>query len=201
MLAEPQKKGKRQWFIAVVNNRSEKKCSEVLQRDGYTVYVPVQKEKRIWQNGTKKTVDKVLIPSKVFVLCTEQERLEVVKNPYIKHFMVDYTRFGQYGNHLIATIPHHEIENFRRYIERTDEPVYLEALPYKVGDLVKITGGKFKGLEGNVVHYTEGKASLVIGLGILGCARMEVDIRDVLPPGSTGILPSCRSCIHSSHHR
>ncbi len=169
----------RKWFIAIVNNHSEKKCSEALERAGYTVYVPTQKEKRVWKNGTKKTVDRVLIPSKVFIRCTEQERLEVVKNTYIKHFMVDHTSRGQYGNHLIATIPNHEIENFRRYIERADEPIQFDAVAYKQGDRVKVIDGQFKGVDGYVIQYTEGKANLVISLGILGCAKMEVDIRDV----------------------
>ena len=38
---------KKEWFVAIVNNRSEKKYAQVLQNEGYEVFVPIQSEERI----------------------------------------------------------------------------------------------------------------------------------------------------------
>ncbi len=165
------------WFVAVVNNRSEKKYAQLLEAKGYKIFIPIQKEKRIWRNGTKKTVDRVLITAAIFVQCSEKERLDIVNMPFVKRFMVDHTKREVDGRFPIARIPNYQIENFRRYIEHTDEPIEIEAIPYKLGDKVKIVRGKFEGLEGNVVQYTDGKANLVICIGFLGCAKLNIDLR------------------------
>lgn len=163
------------WFVAVVNNRSEKKYAQLLEAKGYNTFTPIQKEECIWRNGTKKTVDRVLIAAVIFVQCSENERLNIVNMPFVKRFMVDHTKREANGRFPIARIPNYQIENFRRYIERTEYPIEIEAIPYKLGDKVKIVRGKFEGLEGNVVQYTNGKANLVICIGFLGCTKLNID--------------------------
>ena len=165
------------WFVAVVNNRSEKKYAQLLESRGYNIFIPIQKERRIWKNGAKKTVDRVLISSVIFIHCSEKERLEIVHMPFVKRFMVDHTKRKVDGRFPIARIPNYQIENFRRYIEHTDDPIEIEAIPYKFGDKVKVVRGKFEGLEGNVVQYTDGKANVVICIGFLGCAKLNIDLR------------------------
>ncbi len=173
------KSEEKEWFVAVVNNRSEKKYAQLLENKGYHVFIPIQKEKRIWKNGTKKIVDRVLIAAVIFVYCSEKERLDIVHMPFIKRFMVDYTKRNVDGRFPIARIPNHQIENFRRYIERTDKPIEIETTPYQAGDKVQIIRGEFEGLEGNIVQHTDGRTYLVICIGFLGCAKLNIDMRDI----------------------
>ncbi|MDE7189270.1 MAG: transcriptional regulator, partial [Muribaculaceae bacterium] len=56
------------------NSRNEKKVAESLKESGITSYVATQKEMKVWKNGKRKTIDRVVIPSVVFVHCTEKER-------------------------------------------------------------------------------------------------------------------------------
>lgn len=165
------------WFVAIVNNRSEKKHSEILRDLGYDVFVPIQREKRIWRNGTAKTVDRVLIAAMVFIRCTEGERIAILKKQLVKRFMVDQTKRAGNGKHPLAVIPDYQIESFRKFIENTEESVEISPIPYQLGESVKVISGKFMGLIGNVVQYEEGNAKLVICLGFLGCAKLNIDTR------------------------
>lgn len=65
------------WYVAVVNNNSERSVAERLMDarmgDAYECYVPTQREKRVWRNGRKKDVDRVLLPAMLFV--TENQEI------------------------------------------------------------------------------------------------------------------------------
>lgn len=61
---------KANWYVAIVNNRSEKVTAEKLSNEGYEAYVASQEEYRLWRNGKKKKIDRVVIPSMVFLHCT-----------------------------------------------------------------------------------------------------------------------------------
>ena len=77
------------WFVAIVNSRHEKSVAEKLQTTGLETYVATQKEMRVWANGRRKIVDRVVVPSMVFVKCTEQERRKIVNLPYVNRFLVN----------------------------------------------------------------------------------------------------------------
>ena len=53
------------WYVAIVNNNSERSVAERLKDRGmegaYESYVPIQREKRVWKNGRKKEIDRVLL--------------------------------------------------------------------------------------------------------------------------------------------
>lgn len=123
---------KMSWYIAIVNNNSEKVYAEKLQKLGYESYVPTQREERHWRNGKINTIDRVIPPSVVFVQVTESERLRsVAKLPYIKRFMVDISRAkDQYGKHPVAIIPNNQVEQLRLMPEHADYPVTLEYIPF-----------------------------------------------------------------------
>jgi len=74
---------KRDWVIAVVKNNTELLCQKRLSEQGYEAYVPTQENVVLGSKGRKKIVTSVLIPAKVIVRVTENERKEVVKLPYI----------------------------------------------------------------------------------------------------------------------
>ena len=75
------------WFVAIVNSRHEKSVAEKLQTTGLETYVATQKEMRVWANGRRKIIDRIVIPSMVFVKCTEQQRRQIVNLPYVNRLI------------------------------------------------------------------------------------------------------------------
>ena len=69
------------WFVAIVNSRHEKSVADKLHTTGIETYVATQKEMRVWANGRRKIVDRVVVPSMVFVKCTEKARRRIVNLP------------------------------------------------------------------------------------------------------------------------
>ena len=163
---------KREWFVAIVINRSEKKYAQVLHDKGYEIFVPIQSEKHTWRNGVIKTVDRVLIVATSFVHCTENERKDIVNMPFVKRFMVDQSQKDNAGKHPIARIPEEQIETFRKLLEKAEEPITIESLPLNVGDKVKVIRGKFTGIEGRILQQRCGETFLIIEINLLGCAKL-----------------------------
>lgn len=48
------------WFVAIVNNNSEKVYGKRIKELDYESYVPVQKETHHWRNGKVKTIDHIM---------------------------------------------------------------------------------------------------------------------------------------------
>ena len=170
---------KKEWFVAIVNNRSEKKYAQVLQNEGYEVFVPIQSEERIWRNGTVKIVDRVLIAAMIFVYCTENERKIIVNMPFVKRFMVDQSQKDKNGRHPIAKIPENQIDTFRELLEKADAPITIEMLPLHIGDRVKVVRGKLIDIEGKILQQKCGETFLIVEISLLGCAKLKISMTDV----------------------
>lgn len=164
------------WFVAIVNHNSEKRTSEKLHRMGIENYLPTQTELRVWKNGRKTKVDRIVIPSTVFVYCTEQKRKEIVGLPFIFRFMTDRagTSTGSISKPL-ATIPENQIERLKFMLGQSDVSVEITAKPFRVGDKVRVIRGSLAGIEGEVLELKNTKSELVVDLDIFGCARLAID--------------------------
>lgn len=170
---------KQEWFVAIVNNRSEKKYAQVLHNKGYETFVPIQNEEHIWRNGTVKAVDRVLIPTMIFIYCTEYERKEVIKMPFINRFMMDQTQKDKDGKHPIAKISEWQMDLFRELLEKSDEPITVEPLPLNVGDKVKVIRGRLVGIEGRILQQRCSETFLIVEITLLGCAKLGISLGDV----------------------
>jgi len=169
----------RHWYVAQMkHNNIEKATSQRLSKKGYEVYVATQQEVRIWSNGRKKKVDRVVIPSKIFIHCTEAERRDVVYDPSISRFMTDKAGMNVV-NGKIAVIPPDQIERLRFILGQSDIPVEFVAGKYKPGDKVRVIRGSLKGLEGEVISDGNGKSELVVSVDVLGCAKLSVSTIDL----------------------
>lgn len=172
---------KRQWFVAIVNNKSEKVCNDKLKKLGYESYVPIQKESHRWRTGAIKSIDRIVLPAILFVYVTEQERKnEIVRLPFIKRFMTDKAaRKDTFNRNPVAVIPDREIEQLRFMLDNSDTPVNIEAKPLHLGDMVRIIKGKLMGLEGNILRYNDGDEYIIVQLTLFGCARMKISALNV----------------------
>lgn len=137
---------KKEWFVAIVNNRSEKKYAQVLQNEGYDVFVPIQSEERIWRNGTVKVIDRVLIAAMIFVYCTENEQRMIVNMAFMKHFMVDQCQKNKDGKYPIAKISEEQKDTFRKLLEKADTPITIGVLPLHIDDKVKVVISRLTGI-------------------------------------------------------
>jgi transcription antitermination factor NusG len=169
----------RKWFVAIVNHNTEKACAERIAKAGYECYLPTQEEVRVWKNGRRAKVVRVVIPTLLFIKCTERERLTIVTLPYIKRFMTN--RAGSSADSTrkpMAVIPDRQIETLRFMLGNSDTPVSIIG-EYRKGDRVKVIRGSLRGLEGEVVQTSDGKSQLTVGIDFLGYARVDIDALDV----------------------
>jgi len=164
------------WFVAIVNHNSEKQSSEKLSRLGVTNYLPTQTEIRVWKNGRKSKVERIVIPSTIFVYCTEQRRKEIVGFPFIFRFMTNKaSSVKDSTNKPLAIIPDNEIERLKFMLGQSDIPVEITEKPFKPGDKVRVVRGNLAGLEGEVMDMNNAKSELIVTLNFIGCARLSID--------------------------
>lgn len=167
--------GKSQWFVAIVNHNSEMNVQDRLSRLGYESYVASQKEIRVRKNGRQVCVDRVVIPSKVFIHCTETQRKELVCQPFINRFMTNIAGTSNGTHKPIVVIPDKEIDVLRFMLGASDTPVNITSRPFVRGEIVRVVRGKLSGLEGEIAEEPDGTSSLIVCLNLLGYARVTIN--------------------------
>lgn len=162
------------WYVAVVNNNSEKKVAQALNQLGYEVYVPTQMEERVVR-GKLRSVEKVLLPAMVFVHCTDAVRLEIVNIPFVKRFRVDIAKKNVQGGHSLMVIPDCQMVSFRLALDyKRKEQVFLEESPLVLGDEVEVKKGELMGMRGNIINLPDGNKQVVVSLGSLASIRLSI---------------------------
>lgn len=107
------------WYIGIIKHGNEKICGKMLTELGIENYLPMQHVLKQYASGRKKWVDRIVLPSKIFVRVTENERMKnVVTLPCINRFMVDPLRREKKDGHAVAAIiPDKEMTMFRRMLD------------------------------------------------------------------------------------
>lgn len=164
------------WYVAVVNNNTEKSVAARLESLGYESFVAKQEVLRVWRNGRKAKVDRILIPTMVFVRCTEADRQQIVRLPYVNRFLSDKARASQGRVSPPAVIPEREIVTLRFMLGQSDHSVDMIQRSYSAGDRVRVIRGALQGLEGEVIDG----GSMIVRLDILGTAKVTIDIADLI---------------------
>ncbi len=167
------------WYVAFVHTNTEKSTSQKLDRLGIINYCPVQPEIRVWKNGRKAKVDRVVIPTILFIRCSPAARLEIVKLPFIRKFMTNSAGATNGMMKPLATIPDSQIERLRFMLGQSEAPVTISQQKYKRGDRVKVIRGNLRGLEGEVFDMSSDKSELTVLLDHIGCARLTINTNDI----------------------
>lgn len=171
------------WFVAIVSSRHEKAVAEKLRQQGYETFVATQPEMRVWHNGRRKLVDRVVIPSVVFLKCSEKQRRQIVTLPYINRFMVNRSADSGALNKPVAVIPDDQIQRLRFMLGQTDIPVNFEPGIFHLHDNVRVIRGHLRGLEGRILRNPDGSQTLFVSLSLLGGATLRI------PPSDLAKLP------------
>lgn len=141
------------WFIAVVPNNTERVSAETLQRK-YEVFVPSQQYVSIWKDGRRKLRDRILLPGKILIRCTEAERLFTMNYPFVRRYMVDIaSSLNEYGRKKVAVIPDDEVERLRFILSQSEVPVLFDNENLLPGEKVRILRGSLQGLEAEVIDW------------------------------------------------
>lgn len=160
------------WYVGYVKSCQEKKAAEFLTGLGIENYLPVQKVARKWSDRVK-LIDRLVIPRMIFVRTDPATRIKLLESHrYITRFM---TSGGPYNP---VVVPDEQLALFKFMVTRSKDEVEMLSAPPAPGDRVKVIDGPMAGLECDVVSIA-GKARIYISVGLLGCASVEVDIRDV----------------------
>lgn len=174
---------KRHWFVAIVNNHSERKTAENLQKSwaegAYECYVPTPKKTRVWKNGRKNIVNEILLPAMIFIRCTKEKQKVALRQHYVYGFLKPSKEKKSYYD--AAIIPDEQIKEFREMLEKAekaDKPVTIETGYFKLGDTVRVENGVLAGQKGNIIVDPHG-CYLVISLNILGYAKVQIDPNEV----------------------
>lgn len=167
------------WFVAIVNSRHEKSVADKLHKINVETYVATQPEVRVWANGRRKKINRVVIPSMVFIRCTEVERRNLVTLPYINRFLVNRSAESGGLNKPIAVINDAEIEKLRFILGNSESPVSFMPTEFRINDNVRVIRGNLRGLEGEIRKNFDGTHSLVVSLALLGGATVIIHPLDV----------------------
>lgn len=181
----------RHWYIAVVKNTRERYRAAVLAGLGYECYVPSQQEIKVSADGKRRTVDRIVIPARVFVRVTKAERIRILKDNLVLRFVTDIAgRSSSVGRCPVAIVPDCQMETLRFMLFNADRPVTVIGSSPRRGDRVRVVRGRLRGLEGIVQYDPDGRAAVYVSLDILGSARVEIDREsvEVVCPGKAATL-------------
>ena len=155
------------WVAARVQMCLEKRIAMKLTRLGYENFVPVQREIHRWSDR-RKAIDRVVLPTVVFFHADEREQQALVRFSFINYLI------GYPGERRAAPIPDIQMERFRKMLQCRESTVNIEPAPLTVGEEVVITGGSLRGLCGELVRVQDGQSHVIVRIGALGCASIDI---------------------------
>ena len=153
------------WKAVYVASRAELKVQERLQTAGFTSYVPCQKVMKQWSDR-KKLLTQPMLRGYVFIQNADQNRIQILQTQGVVSFV---RNLG-----ADAIITHQEIETLK-IIEKMGYDTSVCDEIYKIGEVVNIKQGAFKGHQARIVRVTkEGTLYAFLLEGINQCVRVKV---------------------------
>ena len=151
----------RHWFALYVRPRSEKKVLSQLEEKGIEAYLPLVTKMKQWSDRRKK-VEEPLFKSYVFVHSNAKEHVAVL-NVY---GVIKYVTFERKA----VVVPDNEILAIKKFVddyEHGEEYKMQNNEELKVGQMVRIITGPFKGLKGRLKTIDK-KRHLVLYIEVVG---------------------------------
>lgn len=160
----------KKWLVFYTKSRQEKKVRDILLRNGYEVFLPMQKVLRQWTDR-KKWVEAPLFNSYIFVFESEDKIVNVLQTPGIA--------WNIRHNDKPAVLHPKELATIQRFLT---SGLLVEVAPLagaEVGDLVEIMGGPLKGLQGSIQRSQESD-KFTLSLESIGQSLLVTVQRDFL---------------------
>ena len=139
------------WFVIYTKSRNEKKIAELLQKNGVESFCPLVKLKKNWSDR-KKIVETPLFNSYVFVNVSEKDRNVVFNVPGVIRYLFWLKK--------PAIVKDSEIESLKTILHETMDSFTIEN--YQIGEMIKISEGAFKGLDGVIEKQSKNKLHVIL---------------------------------------
>lgn len=152
------------WYAVYTRPCQERKVAQQLLLRNIEHYCPLKKVQRQWSDR-KKIIQQPLFTSYVFV------RLGVSKMTWVRDMdgVVNFVQFSRKP----AVIRDEEIETIRQFL-REHKQVRVEMIDFRVRDKVKVLGGPFMSMTGDVVEVLHKTVKVLLpSLGYQLVAEME----------------------------
>ena len=145
------------WYIVKVKPRTEKKMQLIMQKRHIWNCLPTYTKIRRSQRRTIRT-DMPIFPGYMLVRCDGNERIIALKTNLVVS-MVPLSR------------PRPVIHQLRQIVKavRSERRIQMVSLEWGRGDVVRISHGPLKGIEGCIINNAK-KKSIVIGIEVFGGA-------------------------------
>ena len=171
------------WHVLWVKSRAEKAVRDALQRDGFEAFVATKHEMHIWRRGEQREVEKVLIPSVVFVRFKKTDRLKVERQLNVVALMRDPARKGTRtkGGDEFAVISDDEMQLFQQMLTQPDTEVKFTSTDFSVGEHVRIKDFDPKHSVAQIVRiFGDSKTYVGLRVTFLGCAYVEMPLDRII---------------------
>ena len=165
------------WDVARTRSCQEKKAAEALSKLGVESFLPVQKVRRQWSDRVK-TIASLLQPHIVFIRCTPQDRKPMLEAVY---GLIGYMMDRGSSEKRVLIVPDSQMNDFMFVIGKMNgvAEVAMASEPIRKGGTVEFVAGPMKGFRCECVDI-KGKKNIVVRLGMLGSAVVEVNADDLV---------------------
>jgi len=170
------------WYIAECKPTRERTLRTMLQKSGYEAYVASQMETHYYKSRNKRQVEKVVIPSKIFVHTEAENLMKILyEHASIYRFMINRAvSSGSNGTRQFAFVPEDQMQQLRYVLGNASNPVFLTAEDLVLNQRVRVMRGPLAGLD--AFFMRKGHASYIVvkvEMGSRHYAFTEVPLEDV----------------------
>lgn len=158
----------KKWFVFYTKSRHEKKVYELLTRNGFEAFLPMQKVMKQWSDRKRK-LEVPLFNSYIFIKDTEDKIPFILQTPGIS--------WNIRHNNKPAVLHEKEYTLIKKFL---DSGLFIEAAnnpDLKPGDRVKIIDGALRGVEGYLVHMEDKQHFMVFLESFTGSIKVSIDPR------------------------
>lgn len=167
------------WSVLWVKPRTEKAVRDNLIREGFEAFVATRFEIHTWRRGERRKVEKVLIPSIVFVRMEKHDRPLVERQMNVTSLMRDPAKRGarSKGGEEYASITNDEMLLFQQMLSQDDAQVNFASTNFTIGEYVRIKDFDETHNKAQIVRiYGDNKTYVGLRVSFLGCAYMQVPL-------------------------
>ncbi len=163
---------RKQWYVFRASYNREDQARDVIVEDGAFVYI-AKRYVRKSINGKITKILESLIPNLLFVYTTKEKAEEYVKYTPVLSFISYYYNHFEYDGYRRnppLTVLRSEMENFiLATCNKSEHLLFVDEslCHYKSGEIVRVTDGPFKGVEGKIARVS-GQQRVVVSISNVG---------------------------------
>ena len=171
------------WYIGECKPTKERTIRKSLEKR-YEVYVASLKETKVYASRNRREVEKIVIPSKIFIRTTEAHLWDILlEYPHIYRFMIDRAASDrEKGKRVFAYVRDEEMQQLRYVLDNAPNPVMITTQQLSLGQKIEIMRGPLIGLKGEFAKI-ENSTYIVLKMemGERNYVLTEISVQDIRP--------------------